>query len=249
MGMRLRLESQLQAGSFGHAAHIPRRIEHNFHMDFFHRGQPRKPALHISLKNVSHAASGSGHRHFYIDLPGLALYFGRLDLARVDQSEVDDIYRNLGIVNRFQDIPDQLVIEFARVCRRCVAAPELQSQSVRIFSVDSVHLSVVGPNRVAIAARLHDSHRRALRKRAGAPAGNFDHLAGAVQSDYSPGSHLGLFYDSVETGSCLPSSAACNVCQARVAHFTRTGNSETPENASNLPTSAWFPFAWPVTSL
>src|SRR6266699_5092011 len=56
---------------------------------------------------------------------------------------------------------------------------------------------------------------------------------------------------SVDTVPCLPSSEACNVCQARVAHLTRTGNLETPEKTASLPSSARVPFAgdWPVTSL
>src|SRR6266849_3046133 len=43
---------------------------------------------------------------------------------------------------------------------------------------------------------------------------------------------------SVETVSDFSSRAASIVCQARVAHFTRTGNSETPEKTINLPMSA-----------
>jgi hypothetical protein len=55
---------------------------------------------------------------------------------------------------------------------------------------------------------------------------------------------------SVETASCSPLSAACSVCQARVAHFTRTGNSDTPEKAASLPRlSVPFDSACPVTSL
>src|SRR2546428_3763788 len=34
-----------------------------------------------------------------------------------------------------------------------------------------------------------------------------------------------------------PESAALKVCQGREAHFTRTGNSETPENTDSLPSS------------
>ena len=48
---------------------------------------------------------------------------------------------------------------------------------------------------------------------------------------------------SVDTVSCFPSSEACNVCHARVAHLTRTGNSETPEKTASLPSSDRFPFA------
>ena len=32
-----------------------------------------------------------------------------------------------------------------------------------------------------------------------------------------------------------PSSAAFSVCHDRLAHFTRTGNSDTPENTASLP--------------
>src|SRR5437660_1746448 len=53
---------------------------------------------------------------------------------------------------------------------------------------------------------------------------------------------------SVDTLSCLPSSAACSVCQARVAHLTRTGNSETPEKTASFPSSARSPFVCPVVT-
>ena len=48
---------------------------------------------------------------------------------------------------------------------------------------------------------------------------------------------------SVDTVSWFPRIAACNVCQASMAHLTRTGNSETPEKTASLPSSARFPFA------
>src|SRR2546428_2437874 len=40
---------------------------------------------------------------------------------------------------------------------------------------------------------------------------------------------------SSETVSCFLSRAASRVCQARLAHFTRTGNSQTPERTASLP--------------
>ena len=42
---------------------------------------------------------------------------------------------------------------------------------------------------------------------------------------------------SVVTGSLRPASAASSVCQARLAHFTRMGNSRTPVSAASLPSS------------
>src|SRR5581483_5804829 len=40
---------------------------------------------------------------------------------------------------------------------------------------------------------------------------------------------------SVETVATLRSSAAFRVCQQRLAHLTRAGNSRTPESAASLP--------------
>ena len=59
------------------------------------------------------------------------------------------------------------------------------------------------------------------------------------------GGLLGLVYQienfhrvhSVETGWLASRSAAFSVCQARVAHFTRTGNSRTPASTSSLPSA------------
>ena len=51
----------------------------------------------------------------------------------------------------------------------------------------------------------------------------------------SPGGLLTFDDYSVDTTSCFPPSAVCNVCQARVAHLTLAGNSETPENTVNFP--------------
>src|SRR5258705_11415918 len=42
----------------------------------------------------------------------------------------------------------------------------------------------------------------------------------------------------VVTGSALPASAACSVCQASVAHLMRLGNSRTPAKTPSLPSSA-----------
>src|ERR1700683_3837225 len=61
--------------------------------------------------------------------------------------------------------------------------------------------------------------------------------------------HGGLSRYSVETDSCLPSSADWSVCQASVAHFTRAGNFETPAKTASLPSSVAFSMATlsPVT--
>src|SRR2546427_2297096 len=50
-----------------------------------------------------------------------------------------------------------------------------------------------------------------------------------------PGSVRGHDRHSRETVSCFRSRAASRVCQARLAHFTRTGNSQTPERTASFP--------------
>src|SRR5205823_7199250 len=45
---------------------------------------------------------------------------------------------------------------------------------------------------------------------------------------------------SRETISFFDSRAASRVCQARLAHFTRTGNSDTPERTASFPSPAVF---------
>ena len=52
---------------------------------------------------------------------------------------------------------------------------------------------------------------------------------------------------SVETACPSSSSAARSVCQAKVAHFTRTGNSLIPRKTTNSP-KLDFPLAFPVTN-
>src|SRR5919197_33528 len=74
--------------------------------------------------------------------------------------------------------------------------------------------------------------------------------SGIAQDDKSSKDFPKTTSYSVDTVSCWPLSAACSVCQASVAHLTRTGNSETPENAASLPRlSPPFDSVCPVTSL
>src|SRR4051794_25810224 len=54
---------------------------------------------------------------------------------------------------------------------------------------------------------------------------------------------------SVDTGCSCPCNAARNACHARVAHFTRTGNSETPEKTASLPSASASAACCPVTTL
>ena len=92
-------------------------------------------------------------------------------------------------------------------------------------------------NGEAAAERLSDEAGLALAQGDRDAGGNHDgfHVAPygyrfvvvAVHGDYS-----------VETGSAARSSAAFNVCQQRLAHFTRAGNSRTPDSAASLPSLA-----------
>src|SRR4029079_1307263 len=53
---------------------------------------------------------------------------------------------------------------------------------------------------------------------------------------------------SVEMVLSVPLNAAFSVCQASVAHFTRAGNSRTPEKTASLPSSPPGLGAWSLVS-
>ena len=123
-----------------------------------------------------------------------------------------------------------------------------QAERVGIAGVDAIHGAVLAAaDGVAAAQRLQNADRTSGRKRGARAGGNLDDFGVATQLDDDAHGHNRIY--SVETASCLPSSAACSVCHASVAHFTRTGNSDTPANTASLPSASGLPSPWPVTRL
>src|SRR5713226_5277567 len=92
----IQIEAKLELGRIRHEAGMPRRIEHDFNMNFLDTGQPRELALYVGLEHVTHAATGSRHGHLDMN-PVPAFWQGSNDVV-VEQTQTYDIDRNLRIV-------------------------------------------------------------------------------------------------------------------------------------------------------
>src|ERR1019366_10814289 len=114
------------------------------------------------------------------------------------------------------------------LCRRRVGEP----QGIRILGIDTDHVAAIGRHRVAAAQGLHDPYDGTSREGRPSPTGDLDDFTSPTQRDRFTRTHieltawlfllLGVTCYSVDTASRFPSSAACSVCQASVAHLTRT---------------------------
>ena len=80
----IQVEAKLELSRIRHEAGMPRRIEHDFNMNFRDTGQPRELALHVGLEHVAHAATGSRHGHLEMN-PVPTLLQG-CDVTRVNQN-------------------------------------------------------------------------------------------------------------------------------------------------------------------
>src|SRR2546425_12884976 len=87
----IQVEAKLELRRIRHEAGMPRRVEHDFNMNFRDTGQPPELALHVGLEHVAHAATRSRQAHLYMN-PVHALLPGRND-ARVNQTQVHTIER------------------------------------------------------------------------------------------------------------------------------------------------------------
>src|SRR5205085_12550019 len=156
------------------------------------------------------------------------------EIARVDEAEVDDVDGDLGVVTGFELFPHQLfeLVRRDRHARRLGDVLRRLADRFDLFAGNADHQSAVGDQRVRTAEGLRDrcvcargnEHLLAAR----------DHHGFTISTDDDFFAHR--FDYSVETTS-LPSSAPRIVCHASVAHFTRAGNSDTPENAARRPSS------------
>src|SRR5205807_2365876 len=145
-------------------------------------------------------------------------------------------------------VPDHLFEFFRRdlFARRGLGWDVLDRLADRfdVAAGDADHEAAFGDQRVRAAKRLRDRGVGAL---------GDEHFLAARNHHGFGVSGQGYFFahvHSVLTVSLSPSSALLSVCHASVAHFTRAGNSDTPENAARRPSSAVLRLPGsPVTSL
>src|SRR5262249_51645461 len=157
-------------------------------------------------------------------------------VAIVDKTEIDDVDRDLRIVAGAHLFPRELLY----VLGACVGwqlrrLDRFLADGVRILSGDAEQIALEVDGEAA-AERLGDVARLA-RLDFHLLAGGNDHRAYLAVHDEGlilVPSHVRRY--SVDTLAPSP-SAAFNVCQQRLAHLTRAGNSRTPESAASLPSA------------
>src|SRR5216684_4320955 len=240
--------AELQLRRVRHHAAVPDRIKHYFDVRVLDAGEPLHLVLDVGRQHRTHAAAGGGEGH--LDLHVLPAILGRLELAEIDQAEVDDVDRDLRVIARLELTPHlllQLVRRDLLGWRGLDGALGGLADRFEVLAGHPDHQATVGNDGVGAAERLRDRTGRPLGDQHSVATGDHHCLGAAAECNLF--AH-GLLRYSVDTFSPSPASALCNVCQANVAHFTRAGNSDTPENAASRPSSATSrPAFSPVTSL
>jgi [glutamine synthetase] adenylyltransferase / [glutamine synthetase]-adenylyl-L-tyrosine phosphorylase len=121
---------------------MPWRVPNHFDHRFVDAGQCEQFFLRIPGDNAAHAATGSGQGH--LDIHAVAGFAERFDAEVIDQSEIDNIHRDLRVITGFERIPE-LLFEGHPIGRReagslrrigCSGAGG-QSQGVNVRGPDS----------------------------------------------------------------------------------------------------------------
>src|SRR6266508_4287732 len=159
-------QSQLEFRSLGHHALVPRRVPDQFHVRLIDLLNRQEFVLHVLREHRPHAATRRRQRHFHVRFVGVARA-DRRELAIVDQSEIDDIDRDLRVVTRLKLVPDLLLQLFLRA-RLSGGARSLwcdcYPQRVGILAVDAEQIAI-DDHRVSAAERLGDVSLLALLER------------------------------------------------------------------------------------
>src|SRR3984893_4255009 len=228
---------ELQLGSFGHPACVPGRIPDDLDVDLGNAGNRLHLRACVLFQHIAHSAARRGHGH--LDLDPVATVGEQVRLAHVDEAQVHDVDRNLRVENRLERLDHLLQLEGPRFHRLFVRLFALEAKRVGILDGDPREIAPLGLDNKAAAQRLRQHDTVTLRKRHLLPARDERCLAVPREVDRCV-QFKTHGCRSVETRSSLPSRALRSVCQARVAHLTRVGNSQTPDSTASLPTSSGF---------
>src|SRR5947208_5919923 len=225
----------LQARGLGHHGLVPGGIEGQRHTRLAHSRDPLDLVAYVIDQNLAHAAprGGEGDLHRHRAAAVLVLRH----VACVHQTQVDDVDRDLRVVAGAHLLPGELAhILFGGVRRQLGRFDRLLADGVGVLAGDAeqIALEVHGE---APAEGLGD-----VTGLAGLElhllAGRDDHRAHLAVDDKGlvlVSAHRRRY--SVDTVAAPCSSAALSVCQQRLAHFTRAGNSRTPDSAASLPSA------------
>src|SRR6516164_1868484 len=226
----------LQPRRFGHHALVPGRVEGQGHACFAHGRNASDLVAHVVHQDIPHAAAGRRERDGDVHRPCAVLVLG--DRAIVDQPQIDDVDGYLRIVAGAHLLPgEMLYVIFAGVRRQLGRLDRLLADSVGVLAGDAKQVPFE-IHREAAAERLCYVAGLARLELHLLARGNDDraHLTAHHERLVLVSAHGRYSVDTVAAVS--EASAAFKVCQQRLAHLTRAGNSRTPESAASLPSEA-----------
>ena len=95
---------ELHSAGFADHVLVPRRIPDELHVGFVDAVDAQNFALRIVRNCRSHSAAGRGQSHFRFDARAAVLLFAQATI--VDQTKIDDVNRNLGVITLPELVPD-----------------------------------------------------------------------------------------------------------------------------------------------
>src|SRR5437879_525679 len=134
-------QPQLQPGRLGHLVRSPGWIEDDLDVELADPREAADLSLHVLLEDLTHPAAGGGEGHADLDAPVAVGEGERFDA--VDQPEIDDVDRDLRIVDGPEDIPDHFFTELFGLITPS-ARGRLAAQRVRVFAGNADHVAPGG---------------------------------------------------------------------------------------------------------
>src|SRR5690606_33454129 len=241
-GGRASEQAELQARRLADHFPAPGRIPDQVDRGFVHPFDVEQLVAGLVGDHGAHAAPGGRQGHLDLDAEPV-LDTGGHDLAFVHQPQIDDVHGNLGIVASGQHRPGGLFDGFGRrgpLVDVLDFLDRLETQGVAILALDAVEVAL-DHDGIGAAQLLGDDGLAAGLDGDGRAVGHCDRRAVPVDDHFlTIEAHdvtFGSSHYSVTAVSLAWVMALCRVCQASVAHFTRDGNSRTPDRTSSLPRS------------
>ena len=96
--------AELHSAGFADHVLVPRRIPDELHVGFIDAVYAQNFALRIVRDCRSHSATGRGQSHFYFDARSAIFFFAQATI--VDQTEINNVNGDLGIVTLPELVPD-----------------------------------------------------------------------------------------------------------------------------------------------
>src|SRR4051812_28544981 len=174
---------------------MPGRVPNDFDIGFFHTGQTHKALLGIASDHTTHAAAGGGESHFHRDRASAGGKWD--DFHVIDETEIDDVDGDLGVVTGFERFPNGLFIDWA-IGRGfwSFGGSVVETERIRVLGRDTKKSALKRADGVAAAKGLGDVHLSSGGKRDHGTGRNFSGFTVALEFDGR----------SIVHGSNLPTS-------------------------------------------